>query len=316
MPTDPANPETYSSDLLLGIDGGGSKTTVLVADAEGQVIGRCDAGGSNYQTVGLPQALATLDDAIDRALDAAGADRSRIGAVGLGLAGVDRAEDQRLFNEWLHHALPGIPAQIVNDAQLLLAAGTPDGYGVALICGTGANCVGRNQAGTMIRVDGWGHVLGDAGSGHFIGRRALQAVMRAFDGRLPSTQLTEMILGHWQLPSPEGLIPRIYQDEASPTEIAALARLVDAAATQGDAVALAILQEATGQLALSVATVVRRLKLEGAIPCALGGGVITRGQHIYDAFLAAIENEGITLAPVTKVFDPVHGALRLAAALC
>lgn len=298
--------------ILLGIDGGGSKTTAQVATVDGDPLGTGRRGASNYQAVGLDAALAALNGAIHAACEEAQIEQDWIAAICLGLAGVDRPEDQAIFADWLAARMPGIDSIIVNDAHLLLAAGTPAGWGIALICGTGSICIGRSPHGNLVRVDGWGHILGDQGSGYAIGRLSLQAAMKAYDGRGPATVLLQAILDHWQLPHAEALIARVYQQQASTTEIAALSRLTDAAAEAGDPVARALLGSVAQELALNVATAAQRLDVQGPIPCALAGGVITRSEIVHSMFMHAAEERGLVLSPVQQVHEPVTGAVKLA----
>ncbi len=297
---------------ILGLDGGGSKTLALLADATGRVLGRGTAGSSNYQNIGPVAAWAALDGAIAAAFADAGREAGPLAAVCLGLAGVDRPEDRMLFEGWAAERFGGAPVAIANDAELVLAAGTPDGWGVALISGTGSIVVGHHPAGEIARAGGWGHILGDEGSGYAIGVAALRAVMCAFDGRGPQTALTAAVLAHWSLAAPADLVGRVYREEVGTAEIAALARLVDAAAGGGDAVALGILRGAGRDLAVTVEAVVRRLGLPAPTPCALAGGVIVNGAQVRAAFLAAAADLKLHLQPITPVMEPARGAVRLA----
>ena len=303
------------SELLLGLDGGGSKTLALLADAAGRVVGRGSAGASNYQNIGAAAAWTALDTAIAAAFADAGLPPGAVEAVGLGLAGVDRPEDRALFEGWAAKRFGGAPVVIANDAELVLAAGTPDGWGIALISGTGSIVFGRSPHGEMARAGGWGHIMGDEGSGYAIGVEALRAVMRAYDGRGPATALTEAVLAHWSLETPTDLVGRVYRESDGTAEIATLAALVDAAAGDGDAVAADILGAAGRELALTVRAVVRRLALPMPAPCALAGGAIVKGRAVRAAFLAAVDAQGLHLDPITPVTEPAQGAVRLAAGL-
>lgn len=306
---------TVRDPLILGLDGGGSKTLALLADASGRVLGRGAAGSSNYQNIGAPAAWAALDAAIAAAFADAGLSPRPLDAVCLGLAGVDRPEDRTLFEGWAAERFGGAPAVIANDAEIVLAAGTPAGWGVALISGTGSIVFGRHPSGAMARAGGWGHILGDEGSGYAIGLAALRAVMAAFDGRGPTTALTDAVLAHWGLAAPPDLVGRVYREDVGATDIAGLARLVDAAAAAGDGVALEILRGAGHDLAITVEAVARRLDLPAPIPCALAGGVVVHGVQARAAFLAAAAARGLALAPITPVPEPAQGAVRLALAL-
>lgn len=222
-----------TSELLLGVDGGGSKTVALLAGRAGQLLGRGRAGASNYHSVGAEHACAELRRAIASAFDAARIVPRPPAAICLGLAGVDRPEDRALFQNWAAHEWPGIPVIVVADAELVLHAGTPEGRGVAIIAGAGSIVYGRSRAGKLARAGGWGYLLGDEGSGYAVGLAALRAVARAADGRGPPTMLTDLILGRWSLPAPQTLIRRVYAPETSRAEIAALADLVVRAASRG-----------------------------------------------------------------------------------
>lgn len=302
---------TQLTDIFIGIDGGGSKTTALIADRDGNILGRGTSGPSNYLVIGAEAAYAALDAAVESAV---GGQPVPPAALCLGMAGAARPADQAVLRAWTDARYPGVPVVITHDARLALAAGTPEGWGVAVLCGTGSMVYGEDSRGQIARADGWGYLLGDDGSGYAIGRAALRAVARAADGRGPQTALTEAILEHWSLAQPQDLIGHVYKS-AQRTDIAALAALTQTAALQGDAVAEAILQAAGRELAVSVEAVAHRLKLTGAIPCALTGSVILKGQSVRAAFVAATVERGLTLSPLTPVHEPAQGAIRLAKAL-
>ncbi len=299
---------------LMGIDGGGSKTVALAADETGRVLGRGAAGASNFQVVGRQAAQTAILTAMAAAAAEAGiAPQPALSALCLGLSGVDRPGERAVFQQWaaeLHPACPHV--LIANDAELVLAAGTPAGWGLALICGTGAIVYGRSPAGRLARADGWGHLLGDEGSGYAIGLAALRAVMRAYDGRGPATALSEALLARWALATVPDLVARVYRELSGKHEIAALARTVDATAAAGDPVAQQILADAGRELAQSAQAVVQRLELTGQIPCALAGGVAVGSRLVREEFLAAAEKLGLTLAPVAPVDEPALGAIALA----
>lgn len=300
---------------LIGVDGGGTKTAVLLAGADGSPLGRGAAPSSNYQKVGFAAATRAISSGISAAFADAGIAPHAPAAVCLGLSGVDTDDDRRRFEEWAAQHFAQSRSCVVNDAELALAAGTPAGVGVALICGTGAIVVGRNHTGQMARADGWGWLLGDDGSGYAIGVAALRAVLRAFDGRGPATLLSQTVLQAWEMPAPEALLDAVYLREASPATIAALAVVVNDAAETGDAVARQILEHAADELAQTIAAVVHRLGLNAdgaAAPCALAGSVVTRSRLVAAALEQRAAARGLRLAPVTPVTEPVYGALRLA----
>jgi N-acetylglucosamine kinase-like BadF-type ATPase len=297
---------------LIAVDGGATKTEAIVAALDGTVLGRGFAGPSNHEQIGVEAACAAVRSAIRAAFDAAGLPETPPAAACLGLAGLDRVEDAGRFRLWAAEAFHGAPVALSNDAELALAAGTPDGWGVGVICGTGAICIGRNRAGETARADGWGWMLGDDGSGFAIGREAMRAVLRAYDGRGPATLLSDAVLAHWSLAGPEDLLPRVYIEEASPAEVASLAAVVDGAARAGDAVARAILQQAAEGLVATIAAVAHRLGFAGAFPCGLAGSVVVKSAFMAGFVQEAARRRGLALDPVELVAEPAVGALRLA----
>lgn len=311
----------HTAPILIGVDGGGSKTLALVATLEGQVVGRGMAGPSNYHAVGLEAATTALETAIHSALEAAGQEAcAPTGALCLGLAGMGRSEDRAAFEGWAQERFPNTPVRMVTDAQLVLAAGTPKGWGIALISGTGSLAYGETPDGHNARAGGWGYLLGDEGSGYAIGLAALRAVARAADGRGPQTALTSSVLAQWELPQPQNLVQYVYASrrDIGRAEIAALAPLVEAAAEASileDVCARAIIRQAGQELALALKAVAQQLGFAGftgAIPCALAGSVLVQGRRVNAALLESAAEMGLALDPVTLVAEPALGALKLA----
>ncbi len=173
--------------LVLGIDAGGTKTVCQLADDQANVLAESRGGGANLQASGELEVEKVLHHVIDRALVNASA---RPAAICLGMAGVDRPRDADVVRGILlrigHRAQP----YVVNDALIALEAGVPGGAGVVVVAGTGSIAYGRDAQGRAARAGGWGYVLGDEGSGYWLGRHALRAVVRAADGRGRTTSLT------------------------------------------------------------------------------------------------------------------------------
>src|SRR5262245_37291633 len=207
----PAAPPTYP-ELVLGIDGGGSHTLACLAEAQagGRGVGKGEAGPSNIQSVGIERALQALDEAVARAFTAAGKPRGGLAAAALGLAGVDRAEASAVVRDWAARAQLADRVDIANDATLLLAAGTPDGWGLAVIGGTGSIAFGRTADGRFDRSGGWGYLLGDEGSAYGLALAGARAVARAADGCAPPTRLTPAILEFMGLSEPIEMIRAVY----------------------------------------------------------------------------------------------------------
>jgi len=300
---------------LVGVDGGGSKTTALIAGLDGAILGRGSGASSNYRAVGIENACAALDEALRAAFAVANldAEQARVQMACFGLAGVYRPGDQDPIRAWAERQWRGMPVFFVSDARLGLAAGTPEGWGIEVICGTGSIVYGRSPQGQTARAGGWGYLLGDEGSGYDIGLTALRCVTRAADGRGQPTMLTGLILSHWSLGSAEDLIAYVYRPQVSKTDIASLAALVENGAQQGDAVAQDILRQAGRELATAAQVVNNRLQIPNPVPCALVGGVMVQGELLSRELLAAAGGLGLQLFPIQRVTEPALGAIRLAA---
>jgi glucosamine kinase len=295
--------------VWAGIDAGGTKTLAVVVDAHGRELGRGCAAGANYQAVGLEPAREHLLAALEAALRAAGLS-CRPAAIWLGMAGIDRPADRALWLPQLA-ALTDAP-RLTNDAELALAA-LEGAVGVAVIAGTGAIALGRDASGRSARASGWGHLIGDEGSGYDIGRACLRAVARAADGRGRRTTLVERLAAHWGLDAPEDLLGRVYP-ERDKAQIAALAPLVCAAARDGDAVARGMLAHAAMELALAAVTVSQALALPEALPLAMGGGLLVHQESFREQMTLCIGRHH-ALGQVSVVAEPALAAARVAVPL-
>lgn len=295
---------TEKPRLFLGVDGGGSKTLAVIVDAVGRECGRGVAGSSNHEVVGLDFAITAIDCAVRQAAVAAQTELP-LAVAWLGLAGVDHPENVATLMP--HVRSLATTVRLTNDAELVLSA-LPHQVGVALIAGTGSIAMGRNALEKHVRVGGWGHVLGDEGSGYTIGREGLQHAVRAADRRGPATALLDAILTHWELATPEMILARVYPSDDK-TAIAALAPLVLSIARAGDPVARRIEARAARELALAAITVARILEFSpGALPLAYGGGVLAHEERLRTLIARRIERIW-SVTPVV-VAEPALSAAR------
>jgi N-acetylmuramic acid 6-phosphate etherase len=312
---------TASTDVYLGIDGGGTHTVALLARADAGAaggwarLGRGEAGPSNLQAVGAARALAALDEAVAKAFAAAGRERAPVAAACLGLAGAGRPEDQAVIQEWAARIHLATAVEVTGDTPLLLAAGTPHGWGVALVAGTGSMAFARDRAGRTARAGGWGYLLGDEGSGYALVLAALQAVAQAADGRAEPTGLTGCFLDRLGLAQPQDLVGAVYRSGKDRPALAALAPLVLQAADAGDRVATSVVGQGAAQLAAAVIAAARALDLERIpLPLALAGGLLLSSPSFRQRVLDALTAQGTRADPVTLVTEPAEGAVCLALA--
>jgi N-acetylglucosamine kinase-like BadF-type ATPase len=297
---------------VLGIDAGGTKTVCLLADARGRVLAEARAGGANLQAAGELEVEKVLHLVMEEAV---GERDIRPDAICLGIAGVDRPGDAEAVRGIMRRIGFKSRTLVVNDALIALVAGAGDDPGVVIVAGTGSIAYGRDAAGRAARAGGWGYLLGDEGGGFWIGRAALSAVVRQFDGRGPATLLTEMVLADMHLASPTELIHAIYDKGLQRRAIAGIASVVQRATDEGDAIASEILARAANELTSAAASVITRLDMRGDIfRIVLSGGIFAG----IPALVPAVTERLQEVAPRGRArlldVEPAMGAVRLALA--
>jgi N-acetylglucosamine kinase-like BadF-type ATPase len=236
-------------------------------------------------------------------------------ALCLGMAGADRDEDRRTVEDLLRRISSAGRVLVVNDALVALAAGVGDAPGIVLVSGTGSIVYGRSARGTAARAGGFGRIFGDEASGYWLGRRALQAVARASDGRGPATRLSALVLGHFGVERARDLTRRVNTRASEHRLVSGLAPLVEEARRAGDALAGAILEEAAGELLSAAAAVADRLGMrDDAFAFVLAGGAYKASPWLADELARRLP----ALAPratVTRLeAEPARGAVSLALA--
>jgi N-acetylmuramic acid 6-phosphate etherase len=308
-------------DLVLGIDAGGSSVVAWLArrgdPGELERIGRGTAGPANPHSVGWGAAIERIEHAVARAFAQADVPRGPVTAMCIAAAGVARRAEQQRLTEWALNRRLAVAVQVVDDAQPVLAAGTREGWGIAVIAGTGSIVMGRSSDGTTARAGGWGPLLGDEGSAYAIAVDGLRAAVRAVDGRGPQTRLVADLLAALNLASPDQLISAIYDAHPDRAQLARLAPVVTQAAVERDGVAIQIMDHAAASLAEQIEVVVAKLRmLSGGFPLALAGGVMVETPLLRESLLHQAKQRSLPITSVQIVAEPVAGAVKLAGELC
>ena len=293
---------------VLGIDAGGSKTRALLANERGDIVAAASSGGANLRTDGELEVERMLHAVIEEACAAAGA---RPDAVALGIAGAGRPEDAEVLRAVLRRIGFRERVVVTNDAHIAFIAGSDRRVGLALVCGTGSIAWGRNAAGESARAGGWGWRVGDEGSGYWIGERAIRLVLRARDGRAPSTRLEAALLEHFSVRDPEQIVNAIYDGVYPRHQVALFAVAVERAANAGDRVAAGILSDAADELVLAAESVVSRLGLVGApYDVVLSGGTFRAIGTLERAVADRLASPDARVLPLQR--ESAAGAVQLA----
>ena len=299
----------------LGIDGGGTKTRCILAD-ETTVLAKSMTGGCNIVRVGQAQAREALHTAVRQVCTTAKISPDQIRAICVGAAGAARPEIAAAIRNILAELIPGSVQniEVVGDTVIALEAAFGAGPGVIAIAGTGSIAYGRDAVGRTVRAGGWGFAVSDEGSGHWIGRRAVSAILSARDEGL-ETALTAMVLQTWKLTTIDELVQ--HANSTPPPDFPRLFPIVLRAADQADSIARELLSDAGAKLAELAAIVIRRLAPHAPadmLPVAMTGSVFRQSACVRQVFYHALQTNfsGIDVRP--DLANPVEGALARARA--
>jgi glucosamine kinase len=300
----------------LGIDGGGTKTTCAVGD-ESRLLATATAGPSNIVRVGEVEARESLLQSVRQACAAVGITASEVSRTCVGGSGAARPDLAEVVRCALAEIL-STPIDVVGDMQIALEAAFDTGPGVIVIAGTGSIAYGRDEQGTTVRAGGWGFAIGDEGSAHWIGRAAVNAVLRAVDPRdptstsasPPNSSLSAALFKTWGVSSLNDLARA-----ANSTPAPDFAHLFPAIAASHDDLATHVLTNAGRELAAVAAVVIRRLFAKdhtGPVPVAMTGGVFRHASLVRQVFYNELRAIDPRVVVNPQVVDPVEGALRMA----
>jgi N-acetylglucosamine kinase-like BadF-type ATPase len=294
--------------LVLGVDGGGSKTHALVADERGETLGFASSGRSNWEDSGLEEARSALGAAIGGALAAAGVKAGELAASAIGLAGLDWDEDRPMLAELVAPLGLSGALWLDNDSFIALRAGTAEPFGVAVIAGTGTVAAGRDRAGRTFRTFGLGPMYGDFGSATEVAEEAVRAVADAWTGRGPETTLTELLPPLAGCASPTELLRRLSRGAVG---LPPAAPLVLAEAAAGDQACRGIVVRVGAALGETAAVVARRLGLHReAFEMVMAGGLFRGGSRLLEgALVEALWRVAPQATPVRLRCKPVVGAV-------
>jgi glucosamine kinase len=298
--------------IIAGVDGGGTKTRVILADDAGQTLATVTGGPSAVDPTDVGASAAVIAATVREALEAAEMPHVTPKMVYVGVAGAGREGVRQSLWQALVEAELAEDIFVTTDASIALDDAFGEGAGILLVAGTGSVAFGRGPTGVADRTGGWGSVLGDEGSGLWLARRALSAATASADGREPESALLGAIMTVTQIDDPSELIT--WAAAATNDEIAALAPLVMRAADGGDMRANTLVTIAAEELVLHVRTLARRLfgDERAAIPVAITGGMMGRGS-LLKRFVEHRLKSAVPGAQVRhETVDGARGAVRAA----
>ncbi len=302
-------------NVVLGIDGGGTRTRASIVSGE-QVLAHAEGGSIKRLRVGAEAAESNLRELLKDVYTLAGVSGVRAASVGVASATMPGVTEwiQAVFNDF------GVErSEVVGDEVIALDAAFRGGPGILQIAGTGSNTIGRAADGSRECAGGWSSRLGDEGSGYWIGVNSLRRALRAYDREQP-TQILKKVGEIWNTPTMDDLIN--VGDGTPGPDFAALAPAINELAQAGDAVAAEVLRQAAADLVEFVllvrAKLCRKHGIAGEVPVAWTGGVIEKMTTVREAFFAGLKaaapNMPVAQEPVVSLEGAVWRAKRMAGA--
>lgn len=285
--------------IAIGLDGGGTKTVGVLVDDQGHIRAQSTGESSNIQAIDDDKLSAVFTSLVADLKKIADVDR--VDHLYAGLAGAGRPADRKRIAAVLEDANVVEQFTIDTDAMAALAGAFAGGPGIILISGTGAICFGKAEDGSVVRCGGWGYLLGDEGSGFFLGQQAIIAALKDLDGRGQKTTLGKRIVEFFELDSISTIISPIYSGEIDRPRIASLAPIIFEERLNGDVVAQSIVETAGTELGKVVAAVTRNIgKANQAVSVALIGSVFKQRETL----IPLMQKEALKVASEVEFIDP------------
>jgi N-acetylglucosamine kinase-like BadF-type ATPase len=299
-----------SSQYFLGLDAGGTKTHALIANETGQVLGFAQEGPGNWQSVGFENQRDVFKSITRQVLDKAGLRIDQIAGAGFGIGGYDWPSQSQAHLDGVRSLGLSCPFEIANDSVIGLLAGASQGWGVALVAGTGNNCRGRDKNGREGRITGEGGLFGEFGGGIEMVYKAIQEISHEWSRRGPATSLSTAFMKITGSKSLFDLLEGIDLGRYEPK--ASWVMSVFQSAEEGDSVARDIIEWSARELGESACAVIRQLNIENnEFDVVLTGSIFESGDIYIDPLRETIHN----LAPQAKLVKleapPVVGAVIL-----
>jgi len=304
-----------SERVVLAVDGGGSKTDLALVRLDGKLLGFARGPSSSPHKLGLDGTLDVLERLLDDAAREAGLSRLN-GAVAevaeVLMAGADLPSEEDELREAVERRRWALRTAVGNDTFAVLRAGTERGWGVAVVCGAGINCVGVAPDGRHARFLALGEITGDWGGGYDVGMAALTAAARSEDGRGPRTSLEQAVPAHFGLETPPALAEAIHRGSVNRRRLAELPPVVFAEAER-DPVAAGIVQRLADEVVALARAALARLELTNQpVEVLLGGGLLQSGDgRLFGAIVAGLHETGPALKVRTTASPPIVGAALL-----
>ncbi|OPH59774.1 ATPase [Paenibacillus ferrarius] len=295
---------------VAGLDGGGTKTAVNVADDNGSLVHTFTSGPINYNGQDELSIQRSFQEIFNTIAQVCGG-LSHCAQVVIGAAGVSNPMVAAKLEANVRACGYQGELLITGDQETALCGAQESEHGIILIAGTGSICYGKNEAGEAHRSGGYGYLIDDEGSGYSIGRDLLAALVRSEDGRLPRTVISGLVYDQLQISTVQQIVGFVYDKQTNKKDIAALAPILSAACEQGDEAALSIAAKSAGALFELAVPVVEKLFLDQGC-LAMAGSVLLKNTYVQQALVNRLNESYPELICMTAKQDAARGAVWMA----
>ncbi|MCR8854481.1 N-acetylglucosamine kinase [Lysinibacillus fusiformis] len=300
-----------NKQYIIGVDGGGTKTRVVIGTKKGNILAFMDGGGTNIKSTPFHEVRQQIQQLLDSLILKIGATKSDISTIFLCVAGGDRQEDIKRWKAWIAPMFPSasckVTVTVTNDAVAALTSGTFTREGLVVIAGTGS-IVYAVQQNSISRMGGWGYLLGDEGSGYYIGQEALRIITRQYDAcGLYEDAFSKAVLERLALTNPTEIITLIYEQSQPRICISSIARTVLLLATQNNEIAKRIVDRAVTHLVQLLQMMFRKEPQVKKFPIVTCGGLF-ENQYFAQCFQAKLQQSTIDNQIIQPEVPPAIGA--------
>ncbi len=292
--------------LFLGIDGGGTKTIMVIINENKDIIHRDVGGTININGTDVHKASENLRKLLIRLPY-----RNNIVAGCLGIAGISNKHTQSFLDEAKRDGVFPCNIDIVGDHVIALIGALTDNQGILLISGTGSICVGKSRTGEILRTGGMGHLIDDLGSGYSIGRDILSAVVKMHDGRIEKTPLYHDVFNYLGITTVEELVEFVYHPKREKKDIADIAKLLPKSYEREEQIGIDIKNRAASDLLSLCKPLIRKMKINQGV-IALSGGILHNDKELRKTFEALVQKDLQGFKCINPKMDAAFGAALMA----
>ncbi|MEW9096038.1 MAG: BadF/BadG/BcrA/BcrD ATPase family protein [Clostridiaceae bacterium] len=298
--------------FVIGIDGGGTKSIGYIADENGKILGKSKSGSLNFHSQGEKSVKDHLHELINSLTYMVGCSMKDVELISMGIAGIGRNKDRNTFLSIISSLNIESNLLLTTDIHIALVGAHGKEKGIFTLSGTGSISFAIDSYGRQYRVGGWGHIIGDEGSGYDIAKKGLALVAKTIDGIGENPSLMDRVFHRYGVKDTDEFIRYIYNPSRTKADIAKISEDVYHCALEGNNECLEILEKASKDLVDLTIALISKIPLEDEYIVSVGGGVFDNMDLVYKYFTNTLNEYKYNITVKRPMYSPVIGALILA----